>query len=68
MPSSDAEGRALQALEERINQKVDFLVKIERRNKVVHTVLMTWIVWNIYCQTYNWMYDQEIVRYSRLFM
>jgi len=52
----------MEALEHQIRLKVEFLTRVQRRNKVIHTLLLTWVMWTMYCQTYNWLTSQDVVR------
>ena len=56
------EVRALETLETKISQKVLFLARVERRNKVVLTTLMTFFAWNVYLQSRNWYSGEDVVR------
>ena len=56
-----AESQPLRVLESKISDKVEYLVRAERRKRVVHTALLTAVAWQVYCQGYNWYYDHDMV-------
>ncbi len=56
------DAHSLRLLEAKISDKLDYLVRAERRKRVIHAALLSAAAWSVYCQCCNWFNDVEIVR------